>query len=283
MAKKESILKRVVFILIGSLISALAINIFIIPHNLISGGVGGVAIIIQYLSGLPAGIFILIFNIPIFLIGLREVDRDFIIFSLIGMLSLSAFLILTGNVSNYFKLDDILLSAVYGGVIGGIGIGISLKNRGSQGGTDILAVVLKKRLGVNIATLSLAMNIVVVAIGACISNIETALYTLVSMYITSLVMDRVIEGFERKKMLFIVTEKEKEVSDGIMNGIGRGVTFFYGEGAYTGESKKVLYCIITSRQLSKVMKIVEDIDTTSFISIVDAAEVHGQGFKKAAL
>jgi uncharacterized membrane-anchored protein YitT (DUF2179 family) len=283
MAKKERVLKRVVFILIGSLLSALAINMFIIPHNLISGGVGGIAIIIQYLTGLPSGIFILLLNIPIFIIGLKEVDRDFIIFSLIGMLSLSGFLILTRDISNSFKIEDALLSAIYGGVVSGIGLGMAFRNRGSQGGTDILAVVLKRRLGINIATLSLSMNMVVVAIGACISNIETALYTLVSMYITSQVMDRVIEGLERKKMLFIVTEKEKEVSDGIMQEIGRGVTFFYGEGAYTGDSKKVLYCIITSRQLTKTMKIVEDIDPASFISIVDTAEVQGRGFKKAAL
>lgn len=283
MAKKEKTFRRIVFILLGSLISALAINMFIIPHNLISGGVGGIAIIIQYLSGIPSGVFILIFNIPIFIIGLKEVDRDFIIFSLIGTLSLSGFLIATGSVSKLFKLDDVLLSSVYGGVMSGIGLGIAFKNRGSQGGTDILAVVFKRRMGINIATVSLAMNILVVAVGAFISNVETALYTLVSMYITSQVMDRVIEGFERKKMIFIVTEKEKEVSNGIMQEIGRGVTFFYGEGAYTGDSKKVLYCIVTSRQLSRTMKIVEDIDPQSFISIVDTAEVQGHGFKKAAL
>lgn len=283
MAKNNDTLKRIILVLIGGLVCSLGINAFIIPHKLLSGGVSGISIIIQYLTGIPAGYLIFAFNVPIFIIGMREVDRDFILFSLLGMFSFSGFLILTGDVGRFLKVDDILLSTIYGGVISGIGMGITFRNRASQGGTDIIAVVAKKKSGINISTVSFAINAVIVLVGAALSSVEAALYTLILMYVSYFVMDKVIEGFDRKKLLFIVTEKEKEVSEAIMKELGRGVTFFYGEGAYTGDRKKIIYCIVTSKQLVRTKKIVEDIDAMSFISILDTSEVHGKGFKKAAI
>lgn len=282
MKKENEIIKRIILVVIGSLISAIGFNAFIIPHRLLSGGISGIALLIQYVTSYPAGIFIFILNIPVFIYGLKSIDRDFILFSFLGMLSFSVFQVLTVNISSFLKVDDILLSTIYGGVLNGIGMGIVFKNRASQGGTDIIAVAAKRKSGINISTVSFVINSVIVLIGATLSNVETALYTLILMYIGYYVMDRVIDGFDRKKLLFIVTEKEKEVSYSIMQHLGRGVTYFYGEGAYTGENKKVIYCIVTSKELSKIKKLIEDIDDTAFISIMDASEVQGRGFKKPA-
>lgn len=283
MKKENDRIKRFIVVLIGGLICSIGLNAFIIPHKLLSGGVSGISIIIQYLTDISAGYLILLFNIPIFLFGIKEVDKDFIVYSLVGMISFSIFLILTKNIGSFFIVNDILLSAIYGGVINGIGMGITFRNRASQGGIDIIAVVAKKKYGINISTVSFAINGLIVLTGATINNFEAALYTLISMYIGYYIMDKVIEGFDRKKMLFIVTEKEKEVSEAIMQEIGRGVTFLYGEGAYTGDTKKIIYCIVTSRQLVKTKKIIEDIDDKSFMSILDASEVLGRGFKRPAL
>ncbi|HBN28547.1 MAG TPA: YitT family protein [Clostridiaceae bacterium] len=280
--KREEVL-RLIYILMGSLITAISINIFTIPHKLVSGGVSGIALIIQYLTGIPTGYMVFLINIPIFIFGIKEVDKDFIIHSLIGTVALSVFLVLTRNLSSYFYVKDILLSCIYAGVFGGIGIGIVLRNRGSQGGTDIIAVVVKRRYGISIASVSFIINIVIVIIGAVLNNVEIALYTLISMYVSSVVLNRVIEGFDRKKLLFIVTKKDKEVSQAIMNEIGRGVTFFYGEGAYTNEKRNVIFCIVTSFQVARTKKVIEDIDKSAFISILDAAEVEGKGFKRPAL
>jgi uncharacterized membrane-anchored protein YitT (DUF2179 family) len=274
---------RVISIIIGSFISSIALNAFIIPHKLLSGGVSGISLIIQYLSGTPSGYLILAFNLPIFIIGLRVIDKDFILFSAIGMLSFSGFLILTKDISQFLKVKDILLSCIYGGVISGIGAGIVFRARASQGGIDIIAVIMRRKIGTSIASLAFGMNLFVVTIGAFIGSIEKAMYTLIAMYITSVVIDKVIGGFDIKKMLLIITEKEDEVSNAIMKDLGRGVTFFYGEGAYTGDKKRVIYCMITIKQLSRIKKIIEDIDPTSFISVIDASEVKGQGFKKPAL
>ena len=265
----------------GSAISALAINIFITPHSLISGGVGGIALIIQYITGISSGIFVFILNIPIFLIGMKRIDKNFIILSFAGMLTLSLMLVITKNVGGHFYVQDTLLSSIYAGVFNGFGIGIVLSARGSMGGTDILAVAAKRKTGTNISTLNFGMNLIVVAIGAIVTNnFQVALYTLVAMYISSMVMDRVIQGVERKKLLFIVTSKEEEVSRAIMDEIGRGVTFLYGEGAYTGDKKRILYCIVTSKQLVKVKHIVQEADQSSFMSIIDTGEVEGRGFKR---
>lgn len=284
MNKAKELIFRVFWVLLGSLLNSIAINAFIIPHKLLSGGVAGISIIVQYTTNISSGFIILALNIPIFIIGLKKVDRDFIIFSLIGMLSLSFFLVVTRGIGSRLMVNDIMLSSIYGGVLGGIGAGVVFRNRASQGGTDIIAVTLKKSFGISISTLSLIMNAAVVGAGLIISSrIEVALYTLISMYIASNVMNRVIEGFDRKKLVFIVTAREKDVSNAIMKELGRGVTYFYGEGAYTGKDKKVIYCIVTLNQLMKTKKLVEDIDPGAFMSIVDASEVKGRGFKGPAL
>lgn len=280
--KKEMIL-RIIFVLLGSFLNSIAINSFIIPHKLLSGGVAGIAIVVQYIANIPSGYLILALNIPIFIYGMREVDRDFIIYSLIGTLSLSGFLVLTTGISKYLMVDDILLSCIFAGVIGGLGAGIVFRSRGSMGGVDIIAVAIKRKSGVNISTISLLINVIIVFIGLFINRIEIAMYTLITMYISSVVINRVIEGFDRKKLLFIVTEKEKEVSTMIMNELGRGVTYFYGEGAYTGERKNIIYCIVTLNQIIKVKKMVEDLDPTSLMSVIDVSEVQGKGFKGPAL
>lgn len=283
MKNKRETLYRIAFILLGSFLNSVAINSFIVPHKLLSGGVAGIAIIVQYIAGIPSGYLILALNIPIFIYGMREVDKDFILYSLIGTLSLSAFLVLTAGISEYLWVEDVLLSCIFAGVVGGLGAGIVFRSRASMGGVDIVAVAIKRKSGINISTISLSINIIVVLIGLFLSRLEIAMYTLITMYISSVVINRVIEGFDRKKLLFIVTEREAEVSNLIMKELGRGVTYFYGEGAYTGESKKIIYCIVTLNQIIKVKKMIEDLDPTSLMSVIDASEVQGKGFKGPAL
>lgn len=283
MKNKRETFFRIAFVLLGSFLNSVAINSFIVPHKLLSGGVAGIAIIVQYIAGIPSGYLILALNIPIFIYGMKEVDKDFILYSLIGTLSLSAFLVLTAGISKYLRVDDVLLSCIFAGVVGGLGAGIVFRSRASMGGVDIVAVAIKRKSGINISTISLSINIIVVLIGLFLSRLEIAMYTLITMYISSVVINRVIEGFDRKKLLFIITEKEAEVSNLIMKELGRGVTYFYGEGAYTGESKKIIYCIVTLNQIIKVKKMIEDLDPTSLMSVIDASEVQGKGFKGPAL
>lgn len=277
--KAINFLIKFMFISFGCFVSAVGINAFIVPHRLLSGGVSGIAIIVQYLTRIPSGYLVITLNIPIFLYGMKELDFDFILFSALGVFLLSLFLILTRDINKTFFIKDILLSSIYGGVLNGIGLGIVLKNKGSMGGTDIVAVALKKKLGINISSIAFGINFFIVLAGSLINNIEAGLYTLISMFISSRVFEAILQGFDRKKMVMIITDKTEEISKHILNELGRGVTFLHGEGAYTGDNKKVIYCIITLNQLVKIKSIIFDIDPRAFVTIIDAAEVQGKGFK----
>lgn len=271
--------KRILMILLGSLIMAFSINAFIVPHKLISGGVTGVAIILQYLTEIDSGIFVLIFNMPLFLIGARYINKDFVVMSLIGMVSFSIFLMLTKSVSQMRVIDDLLASCIYGGVFNGIGSGLVFRNRASTGGTDIIGVILKKKKDLSISTVGFIINIFIVMMGALTLNYTIAMYTLINMFIFSRVFDLMLKGFNSTKMVLIISENADLIADNIMGSINRGVTFLHGEGAYTKKDKKIIYCIVSQKQIAELKKAVYSVDNAAFMSIVDAAEIKGNGFK----
>ena len=273
------IIKRLVIILLGSFISAIAVNMFFIPFKLLSGGIGGISLIIQYLSGIPAGYFIILLNIPLFILSIKEVDKQFTALTIFGTIAQSIFLILTKNVSNYFHLKDILLSGIYGGVLQGIAMGIIFSNHGSLAGADIISVIMRKKYDYDVGKINLVINLVIISIGSAFFGLEKGLYTLISMYIVSYVIDKAIKGFDRKKLLFIITEKEEEINERIKTELNRSSTLFYAEGYYTKQQIKVIYCVVSLTQVPKLKHIVNSIDPRAFVSILDASEVQGKGFK----
>lgn len=275
--------KRLIWISFGSLIYALAINIFISPHKLLSGGIAGISLLAQYMSNIPSGYWVFILNIPVFILGLKKIDKDFVFFSLIGMLTMSLFLVLTKDISSLVAMDDLVMSTVFGAVLSGIGMGIIFRNRASQGGTDIIAVIIRQKNGAKMSTLYFILNGLIVVMGIFATNLKLTLYTVSLMYIKSLVIDKVIEGFDQKKIVMIVTSKAEQVSQKIMTQIGRGTTYLYGEGAYTGEKKKIIYCLLTTKELNNVKRLVDEIDKEALISISEAEEIKGRGFLKPAL
>ena len=270
-------------ILLGSLIASIAVNAFLIPHHLLSGGVSGVAIMIEYLTGIPAGVLFLVLNIPIFVFGYNQVDRDFITASLVGMSSFSLFLVLTKGIGSFLTVDDTMLASIFGGVIFGLGVGLAFRSRGSQGGIDIIAVVLRRRYSMNIGSVLMGINAIIITIASALYGLKPGMFTLIAMFISSLVVDRVQEGFDRKKSVFIVTNKFQEVADAILRDLHRGVTFLLGEGAFTHGGKKVIYCIVTITQLAKLKHIVSGIDPEAFMTVSDTAEVLGRGFRNPSI
>lgn len=281
-SKRELITKFIV-ILVGNILSSIAFNVFFIPNKLLSGGVGGIAIIIQYLTGIPTGISVFLLNIPIFIIGSKMVDREFAVFGFISMLTYSSILTFTANLGKYFVIDDMILVAVFGGVINGIGMGLMFRNRLNQGGFDILAAILKKKLNVNIGSGLMMANTVIVSLSGLLFGYRSAMYTLIAMYVGYSVLDKVQTGFNVKKNVVIVSEKPDEVADIILKEIHRGVTFLHGTGGYTKENKKVIYCIVTSRETAKLKEVVENIDPSAFFIVNDVVEVRGKGFKNVGV
>lgn len=270
----------IALILLGGAFGGISFNAFIMPHKLLSGGVSGIALIINYLTGISPGMLIFILNIPIFLLGYKFVDKEFIVLSLIGMSSFSFFIDAFSFLRGMHIIDDVMLSCIYGGILNGIGMGIVFRNRASQGGVDIIAVIVKKYMSVNIGSTSLIINFMIVTIASFIYGLKPALYTLITMYVASQVLDKVQQGFDIRKQVMIISNKEDEVVKEIIKRLHRGVTYLDGEGAFTGSKKRVVYCIVTLNQLAKLKQIVREVDSTAFMAVSDTAEVLGRGFSK---
>jgi len=270
----------ILFIILGSFLGSIGVNMFLIHASLLSGGVTGLALITQYLFKIQAGYTILILNIPLFLLSLKKLSRRFSLYSLVGILTFSISLILTEPISNILNINDKLLYCIYGGVINGIGFGLVFAHRGSTGGFDIISMLIRKKFtNYNIGKISFGINLIIVTISAIIFGLPNALYTLIAMFTTSIVLDNVVKGLNQSKAVLIITEKEEEVAKLIMKRLNRGVTYLYGEGAFTKERKKILYCIIPLSQLPELKEIIINTDNRAFLSISDASEVQGQGFR----
>ena len=262
----------------GSLISGIAINTFLIPHHLFSGGVSGVAMILYFLFDWPIGLQIIVLNIPIFYAAYRLLDRDYVICGVFGMLIFSVATDATRFLSTINLVDDTLLAAIYGGVITGIGSGMIFRVSGSAGGTDTIATIIKKYYSLNVGLVGFSINVFLMLVAAVLFGVKPAMYTLLSFFVGSRVTDTVIEGINRKKTILIISEMNIEIAEAILEEVGRGATFLEGTGAYTGQDKKVLFVVVTLTQIAKIKFIVEKVDPHAFMIVQDAAEVLGHGF-----
>ena len=273
---KENIID-ISFITFGSFISSIGINMFLTHAKLLSGGITGIALIFQYLFKIQAGYTILLLNIPLLILSWIKLKKRFTIYSIIGTLTLAISLIFTHPVANILNINDNLLYCLYGGVISGIGYGLVFAHKGSNGGFDIISMLIRRKYtNFNIGKIAFIVNLIIVSISSLIFGLPTALYTLIAMFISSLVLDTVVKGLGQKKFILIITEKEGEIADAIMKHLNRGVTNIYGEGGYTKRQKKLLYCLIPLSQLPELKTIVKKIDDTAFLTIIDASEVEGK-------
>lgn len=270
---------RYVKVGLGALIGAVSVNTFLVPHHFLSGGVSGIALILHYLFNLPVGVSILVMNIPLFLWAYKVLDRDFVALGAFGMTAFSVAADLTSFLRDTGFVDDPLLAAVYGGVVSGIGNGLVFRvENGNAGGIDIPSRVIRKLYSLNIGTVVFFSNVVIVTASSFLFGVKPAMMTLISMYISSHVLDKTIEGFDYKKVVMVITDHPQEIADVIIKEVGRGVTFIHGQGAYTKKGKKLVYCVVKVIQLAKIKKIVEAADPQAFMTVMDAAEVLGRGF-----
>lgn len=235
-----------IIIFIGCVIASLGVNIFLSHAQLLSGGATGVGLLIEYTTSIPAGITVLLINIPLLAISFKKLSKSFTIYTTIGMLSLSISLMITKPLAYFIKIDglDLLLYCIYGGVLCGIGYGLVFSRNGSTGGTDILTILIRKKYSnFNIGSLGFSLNLIIIIIGALIFGLPQALYTLISLFIQSLVLDQMLKGFSSKKLLLILTKKEADVINYVIKDLNRGITSLVAEGEYTHDRKK---CYIVS-------------------------------------
>ena len=277
--KPKTFFIDVVVIILGCFIYSLGVNLFLTNAKLVSGGVTGVALILQYISNIPSGITVFLLNIPLFFISYKFLNKRFTLYTAIGMTSISLSLILTKPLSSLVQVHDILLYCIYGGVLCGIGMGLVFYRNGSTGGIDIITMVIRKKYSnFEIGKLNFGFNLIIVAIAAFIFGLPQALYTLISMFIQGSMLDKLLNGFTSKKLLLILTDKEEEIINYVMNDLHRGITSIMAEGEYTHSKKKLLYVAITSSQFISLKNRILSIDSKAFITIIDASEVKGKGF-----
>lgn len=267
------ILWNLALITTGSAICAVAINGILIPKAFVSGGVTGLALIIHYLvPTLSLGLLYLLLNIPLFALGWKYVGRRFFLYSLVGTVIFS---LAVEWVSFPIPIHDKILAALLAGIIMGIGTGIVLRSVGSSGGTDILSVLILMRFSVRLGNTILAFNTAVLIITAILFSLESALYTLVFIYVTARMMDLVVTGLSQRKAVMIISRSQEEIVKTILKELDRGVTVIEGRGGYSGEPNNIVYTVITFRELSRIKKLIHTIDPDAFVVVTDTTEVMG--------
>ncbi len=267
-------------ILAGCLVAAASINIFVVPSSLLTGGVTGIAIIFYFLSGLPIGVQTLLYNVPLLIASYKLLGKKYTVDVVIGTLMFSFALDATKFLAAYTPTDDLMLAAIYGGIFNGVGYGIVFRMNGSTGGFDILGAIFKKYYSMEIGSVIFGFNCVIVAIAGGLFSVSSAMFTLICMYITSQMTNKVIDGLNQRKAVLIVSDKAKDIADGIITDIGRGVTFLQGEGAYTGAPKKIVMVVVSMTQIAKLKIVVSTVDRNAFMLILAASEVMGRGFTR---
>ena len=271
---------RLLGIFAGCLIASCSINLFVVPSHLLTGGATGIAIIFHYLFQLPIGVQTFLYNIPLLIASYKLLGKIYTVDVIFGTILFSFCLDATKFLNVYAPLNDLLLSAIYGGVFNGIGYGIDFRMNGSTGGFDILGAIIRKFYSLNMGSVIFAFNCVIVAIAGFLFGVAPAMLTLICMYITSHVTDKVIAGLNRRKAVLIVSEKSRDIADGIILELKRGVTFLHGQGAFTGNERNIVMVVVSLTQVSKLKLIVHAIDRQAFMIIMSAGEVMGHGFTR---
>nr|WP_044640510.1 YitT family protein [Risungbinella massiliensis] len=270
--------KRIIFIILGAILAALALEFFLVPNNVIDGGIVGISIIVSHLFDLPLGIFLFLLNLPFFLFGYKQIGKTFALSTLLGVTIFS----LGTTYFHHFEpfTKDLLLSAVFGGMLLGVGIGLVLRYGGSLDGTEIVAIILTKKLPLSVGQIVMIANIFILGSAGFVFGWESAMYSLIAYFIAFKVIDITIEGLEETRSVWIISDQAKEIGDALMNRLGRGVTYLKGEGAYTGDDKQVIFCIATRLEEAKLKTIVEELDSEAFLAIGHIYDVRGGRFKK---
>ena len=280
---EKNIFARYSIILAGMIISSIGINGFIRPAHLLSGGVTGLATMLNYITNINVGLLTFLINIPIFILGFMYLERDFCITSLINMVLFSVILGITQDIGSYIQVDDILLQSVFGGILAGIGSGLVFRTKSSLGGTDIIAAILKIKKNIQVKDTTLGINILIVLVSGMLFGIELALYTLIEMFLSASSMNLVKDAMNSQKSVMVISRESESIAKDIMTIVHRGVTFLEAEGAYTKEKKRIIYCIVSSNEIPKIKEIALNYDKKSFISVNDVTEVKGRGFKEKYL
>lgn len=272
------LLRRIIFLVLGAGMVSVGLEIFLVPNRIIDGGIVGISIITSHLSGVHLGVFLFLFNLPFLFIGYKQIGKTFALSTLFAVILMS--------IGTYYLHPvepitiDPLLAAVFGGIILGIGVGMVIRSGGSLDGTEIVAILLTKRSPFSVGEIVMFFNVFILGSAGFVFGLDHAMYSLIAYFIAFKMIDITIEGFNESKSVWVISDEYRAIGEAIISRLGRGVTYMHGEGAFTGDDKKVIFCVITRLEEAKLKTIVEEIDQSAFLAVGNIHDVKGGRFKK---
>lgn len=270
-------LKNIIFLTAGAMITAFALESFLVPNNIIDGGVIGISMIASHITKWNLGLLILILNTPFIIMAFKKMGGKFVVQTAFANIILAVFL----NIFHHYKVThDLLLATVFGGIILGLGVGIILKHEGSLDGTEMLSLVVSKKLGVSVGEFIMGINVFIYLAAGKVFSWESAMYSIMTYFIASKVIDTVMEGFNSSKSVRIISDNASAIGEQLIERLDISVTYLQGIGGYTGQDKDLIYCVISRLELPKMIDIIKEIDPKAFVSVVDVHEVYGGRFRK---
>ena len=272
--------RAVAMTLLGCVLTGVSFSFFTYPNSIVSGGLTGIAQILNLLTGLPVGTMVIAMNVPLFVVAWKQFGLRFIVYSLIGMVGCNVAIDLFALFA-WPLTEDILLAAVYGGLLKGLGYGIIFAEGGTSGGTDILSRMLRRKYAyIQLGTISMALDAtVVVAFALIFRRADAAMYTIITMFVSSRMVNLVLYGTANSSVCYIVTVHPHHISRAIGEKLRRGATLLKGEGAYSGQERDVVLCAVKRHQIPTLKKIVSEIDGHAFVIVTQSHEVFGKNFQ----
>ncbi|MED5020275.1 YitT family protein [Paenibacillus chibensis] len=275
------LLKKFIFITAGAILMAVALEVFLVPNDIIDGGITGISIVLSKITTLPLGIFLFVINLPFLFLGYKQIGKTFAFSTLYGIIVMSVTTQLLHHVSPF--TNEKILAVLFGGLILGLGVGLVIRYGGSLDGTEIVAILLSKKTRVPVGQIIMIMNVFIFIIAGFVFGWDSAMYSIFTYYMASKVMDIVVEGLNESKSVTIISGEYEEISQTIQDRLGRTTTFIYARGGYSGEDTQMIYCVVTRLELAKLKSVVHEIDPKAFIAIESVSDVLGGNFEKSAI
>lgn len=275
----KTLFLRLIFITFGCLIAAFALECVLIPRDVIDGGVVGISIMASYLTKMPLGLFLIVFNLPFVVMAFQKFGKMFVCLMFYGVIMLSLFSELFLETGIVFS-EDTFIASIFGGIILGAGVGIVLKCNAALDGTEIMAIKLSQRHPFAVGEIVMFFNVFIFIVAGFIYGPDKAMYSAVTYFIAAKAIDTVLQGTSEAKSVFIMSGKYEEIGKEIMKNLDKSVTYLEAEGGYSGTKSKMVYCVITKIEIPKIKDIVSAIDPSAFIAIENVHEVDGKRYKK---
>ncbi|MHA6532810.1 YitT family protein [Paenibacillus sp. BAC0078] len=279
--KRAKLVQRVVMIVLGAAMMSVALEIFLVPNKLIDGGITGISIMFSHIFNIPLGILLTLLNIPFLVIGYKQIGKTFALSTLFAVVLMSIGTQLLHPVAPL--TGEPLLAAVFGGVILGVGVGLVVRYGGSLDGTEIVAILIAKKLPFSVGEVVMFFNVFILTGAGFVFGWNNAMFSLIAYYIAFKMIDITLEGLDQSKSVWIISDKYRDIGEALTERLGRGVTYLDGEGGFSGENKKVIFVVITRLEEAKLKSIVEDWDSDAFIAIGNIHDVKGGRFKKKSI